>query len=59
VFRTGYEGEADMAAGIMQLQRQGCKVIVDDVGYASEVGVTFCLVACHMTSACYIMHDQA
>ncbi|WIA44335.1 hypothetical protein OEZ86_007124 [Tetradesmus obliquus] len=36
VFRTGVEGEADMAAGIMQLQRQGCRVIVDDIMYPAE-----------------------
>jgi hypothetical protein len=37
VFRTGFLGEADMAAGILELAAAGCNVIVDDLYYFNEV----------------------
>jgi Subtilase family len=35
-FRTAYRGEADFAAGILELAAAGCDVIVDDIFYFSE-----------------------
>jgi hypothetical protein len=35
-FHTAINSEADFAAGITQLQQQGAKIIVDDVGYPDE-----------------------
>ena len=34
--RTAFEGEADFAQGILDLEALGCDVIVDDVGYFAE-----------------------
>lgn len=35
-FRTGFLGAADFAKGILELQQQGCDIIVDDITYISE-----------------------
>ncbi len=34
--RTAFEGEADFAQGILDLEAAGCDIIVDDVGYFTE-----------------------
>ncbi|MEM9820443.1 MAG: S8 family serine peptidase, partial [Bacteroidota bacterium] len=34
--RTAFEGEADFAQGIIDLEAAGCKIIVDDIGYFAE-----------------------
>ena len=36
LFATGYGGEAQMAENILELARQGCTVIVDDLTYMNE-----------------------
>jgi hypothetical protein len=36
VFRTGFLGAADFAAGIYEMQQAGCDIIVDDITYISE-----------------------
>jgi hypothetical protein len=36
VFATGYGGPPQMAANILELARQGCRIIVDDLTYFNE-----------------------
>lgn len=36
LFATGYDGEAAMARAIREMQKRGCKIIVDDVTYPDE-----------------------
>ncbi|MEO1437780.1 MAG: S8 family serine peptidase, partial [Bacteroidota bacterium] len=36
VFHTAFEGSADFAQGILDLQIDGCDIIIDDVGYFAE-----------------------
>lgn len=45
VFRTGFEGEADMAQGLLELAQAGCQIIVDDLRYSEEVGGGQCPLA--------------
>ena len=35
-FRTGFTSSGDFAQGILQLQQDGCNIIVDDVTYITE-----------------------
>lgn len=36
-FYTAFNGETDFANGILQLQKKGCNIIVDDIAYLIEV----------------------